>query len=241
MIRRRLGDLDCIVTGGDDDRGGGVGPTVILLHGFGASGEDLVELANYVEAPPGTRWVFPAAPLALAGYGDARAWWMIDLERLEREVGAGRAADRAADIPDGLAAARAAVLGVLDALARDHHRRDALTVLGGFSQGAMLTVDVALHAPAKLAGLAVLSGTLVAEAIWQPRAAALADVTVLQTHGTRDPLLSFAGAERLRDFMLAAGASVGFAPFPGGHEIPPPVLELLGDLLARTLAGAPTG
>ena len=107
MIRRRLGSLDCVIAGGADDRGGGDGPTVVLMHGFGAGGDDLVELANYVEAPPGTRWVFPAAPLELGGlYGDSRAWWMIDLARLERELGAGRAIDRADEVPDGLPAAR---------------------------------------------------------------------------------------------------------------------------------------
>ncbi len=231
MIRRRLGELDCAIVGGDDDRGGGDGPTVILLHGFGASGDDLIDMAN-IDAPPGTRWVFPAAPLALGGmYGGGRAWWMIDLDKLA----AGGPADRAADVPEGLATARAAMLGVLDALARDYQRTDAKTVLGGFSQGAMLTVDVALHAPHPLAGLAVLSGTMVAEAIWKPRAAALAGTTVLQSHGVRDPLLSFAGAERLRDFLLAAGAQVGFASFPGGHELPAPVVGAFADLIERVL------
>ncbi len=236
MIRRTLGSLDCVIVGGDDGRGGGDGPTVILLHGFGAGGDDLVDLATYVEAPPGTRWVFPAGPLELGGlYGDSRAWWMIDLARLEAERSAGRAIDRADEVPAGLPAARAAVLGVLDALAREYGRSDARTVLGGFSQGAMLTVDVALHAPAKLAGLALMSGTLIAESIWQARAAALAGTTIFQSHGTKDALLAFRGAERLRDFLLAAGAEVGFMPCPGGHEIPPPVLEGLVDLLARAL------
>ena len=123
----------------------------------------------------------------------------------------------------------------LIALARDFGRTDARTVLGGFSQGAMLTVDVALHAPGKLAGLALMSGTLIAESIWRPRAAALAGTTIFQSHGTKDALLAFSGAERLRDFLLAAGAEVGFMPFPGGHELPPPVLAGLGDLLARAL------
>ena len=237
MIRQRIGDLDCVLAGGSDGDGGGDGPMVVLLHGFGAGGEDLVDLAEYVDAPADTRWVFPAAPLALGGpYGEGRAWWMIDLDRIAREQAGGRPVDRSAELPDGLDAARAAMLGVLDALARDHGRVDARTVLGGFSQGAMLTVDVALHAPGRLAGLALLSGTLIAAPVWQGRAEALAGVTVLQSHGTRDALLPFAGAERLRDFLLGAGAVVGFLPFPGGHELPPPVLEAVSDLLARALA-----
>ena len=236
VIRRRIGPLDCVIGGGDDDRGGGDGPMVVMLHGFGAGGEDLVDLADAIDAPPGTRWVFPAGPLALGGaYGDGRAWWMIDLARLERELAAGRPVDRAVEVPEGLAAARAAMLALLAALTDELGRRDDRTVLGGFSQGAMLSVDVALHAPAPLAGLALMSGTLVAEDLWRARAAALAGVTVFQSHGTRDPLLPFHGAERLRDLMLAAGASVGFMPFPGGHELPPPVLAGLSELLARTL------
>jgi len=180
--------------------------------------------------------VFPAGPVALGGmYGDAaRAWWMIDLEDLQR-VASGRTVDRADSVPDGLAEARVAMLDLLDVLARDHGRTDGKTVLGGFSQGAMLSVDVALHAPHPLAGLAILSGTLIAEKIWQAHAAALAGVTILQSHGTRDQLLGFAGAERLRDFLLGAGAQVGFLPFPGGHELPAPVLAGFGDLLERTL------
>lgn len=236
MKLQRIADLDCVLAGGDDGEGGGDGPMIVLCHGFGAPGDDLVQLAEWLEAPEGTRWVFPAGPLTMSPlYGDARAWWMLDLERLERELAAGRPADRAAEVPAGLAAARAALLGLLDGLARDHRRRDDAFVLGGFSQGAMLSVDVALHG-AHPRGLVLLSGTLVAEAEWRPRAAALAGLRVFQSHGTKDGLLSFAGAEKLRDFLVAGGAEVGFVPFPGGHEIPPPVLELVEDFLPHALA-----
>ena len=236
MKLQRIADLDCVLAGGDDGEGGGDGPMIVLLHGFGAGGDDLVALADWIDAPEGTRWVFPAGPLTLSPlYGDARAWWMIDLERLERELAGGRPADRAAEVPEGLAAARGAVLGLLDALAREHRRRDDAFVLGGFSQGAMLSVDVALHG-ARPRGLVLLSGTLVAEAEWRPRLAALAGLRVFQSHGTKDGLLSFAGAEKLRAFLVEGGAEVGFVPFPGGHEIPPPVLELLEDFLPHALA-----
>lgn len=192
--------------------------TVVLLHGFGAPGDDLVDLAG---ALPGARCVFPEAPLALAGiYGDARAWWLLDLASLDRPR------DRRGELPDGLAAARAQVSALLDALAAPR------LVLGGFSQGAMLALDVALHRDRPPDALALLSGTLIAEAEWQPRLQRLAGVPVLQAHGEHDPLLPFAVAEELRDRLQAAGARVTWHPFAGGHEVPPDVVAALAALVA---------
>jgi predicted esterase len=45
-------------------------------------------------------------------------------------------------------------------------------------------------------------------------------------------LLPFSIAEILRDELTAAGAKVTFIPFNGAHEIPPPVLDEAGKLLA---------
>src|SRR6185295_4294398 len=90
--------------------------TVVLLHGFGAPGDDLVSLARVIHPPPATRFVFPAAPLELAGmFGDARDWWMLDLARFQK-LRAGRQEDRSAEIPEGLAEARTQVEGLLDEL-----------------------------------------------------------------------------------------------------------------------------
>src|SRR5438552_9103782 len=102
------GGLDAVLTGGTDREGGGEGPLVVLLHGFGAPGDDLVALHRVIEAPPGTRFLFPAASLALPPkYGAGRAWWHIDMVALDRAVREGRARDLSRDEPDGLADARA--------------------------------------------------------------------------------------------------------------------------------------
>jgi phospholipase/carboxylesterase len=88
----RLGGLQVRLTGGTDGRGSGDGPVVVLLHGWGAPGDDLVPLGQEIDAPRGTRYVFPEAPLSLQmGFGDSRAWWMLDLEKRQREIAAGRA------------------------------------------------------------------------------------------------------------------------------------------------------
>jgi phospholipase/carboxylesterase len=42
----KLGGLTVRLTGGTDGKGGGNGPLVVLLHGFGAPGDDLVPLSE---------------------------------------------------------------------------------------------------------------------------------------------------------------------------------------------------
>jgi phospholipase/carboxylesterase len=212
--------------------------TVVLLHGFGAPGDDLVPLAQYLDAP--ARFVFPAAPLRLGGpYGDGRAWWPLDLERLERELRTGAIRDRRAELPEGLPEARAQLARFLDALPTQlPGAADAPLVLGGFSQGSMLALDVALHREPPPAGMILMSSTLLAEPVWAPRMARLADVPIALSHGRHDPLLPFAIAELLRDQLHAAGARLRWLAFPGGHEIPPPVLDAAGKLVRDLVAPA---
>src|SRR4051812_48470808 len=125
--------------------------TCVLLHGFGAPGDNLVDLAGEIDAP--VRLVFPAAPLELGGlYGDSRAWWLLDLARFEDELRRGVPRDRRGEVPDGLVAARDQVIRLLDELAARFAIGDDPLVLGGFSQGAMLSLDVALHRPRPPAG-----------------------------------------------------------------------------------------
>jgi len=204
--------------------------TCVLLHGFGAPGADLVAIAGEIDAP--VRFVFPEAPIKLGGlYGDARAWWLLDLARLEDELRRGAVRDRRDEIPDGLVEARAHVMRMLEQLrARFSIAADRL-VLGGFSQGAMLSLDVALHRDAPPAGLILMSGTLIAQSAWQPRMASLAGVPVVLSHGRQDGLLPFSMAEVLRDQLTAAGAHVDWQPFAGGHEIPRIVLAAAAKLL----------
>jgi phospholipase/carboxylesterase len=109
-------------------------------------------------------------------------------------------------------------------------------VLGGFSQGAMVSCDVALRSDFRLAGLVLLSGTLVAASEWAGQMAARKGMHVFQSHGREDPLLPFSLAERLRDELRGAGLDVQWVPFTGGHGIPPTVLEELGEFLGNVLS-----
>ncbi len=235
MKKLSLGGLDAVLTGGTDREGGGDGPLVVLLHGFGAPGDDLVALHRVIEAPPGTRFLFPVAPLALpAAYGAGRAWWHIDMAALDRAMRDGTVRDLSRDVPEGLLDARAKAQALLTEAAT--LLSPSAIVLGGFSQGAMLACDVTLHSEVALAGLVLFSGTLLAEAEWTARMASRKGLPVLQSHGRQDPLLAFEMAERLRDLLKEAGLDVTWIPFTGGHGIPPAALDGLRPFLAKAFA-----
>jgi phospholipase/carboxylesterase len=183
-----------------------------------------------MRAPEGTRFAFPAAPLELPmGFGDSRAWWHIDVMALEQAMARGEHRDMSKSVPEGLPEARAlasaTVSALVDELSPSH------LVLGGFSQGAMLALDLTLHGDLELAGLALMSGTLLCEDEWRARAPSREGLKVVQSHGRLDPLLSFEMAERLRDLLKDAGLDVTFIPFRGAHEIPPTVLSGVEELL----------
>jgi phospholipase/carboxylesterase len=228
MREEEIAGLTVRFTGGPDRNGGGDGPLVVLMHGFGAPGTDLVPLARVLDVPREVRFAFPAAPLDLGPeYAGGRAWWWIDMARIQRAAMRGETIDRSRDVPEGLAEAREKMNAVLDAIAPAGTR----LVLGGFSQGAMLACDLAMRTARPLAGLAMLSGTLIAQQEWSPLAAKRAGMKVVVSHGKVDPILPFAQAENLRDFLSRAGLDVKWVPFHGQHEIPPPALDALAALI----------
>lgn len=236
MKRLKIAELDVVLGGGTDREGGGNGPMLVLMHGFGAPGDDLVPLARQLAVPPEVRFCFPAAPHALenapADY-PGRAWWHIDMVELQRAVMQGDYETLTTRVPAGLSEARDAVQGLLAALERDHGVSPERLVLGGFSQGAMLATDVTLRAATPPAALVILSGSLICKQEWLPLMKARAGLPVLQSHGRADPVLSYQLAEKLRDELMAAGAVVDFHAFSGGHGIPNSVLDALGPLLGR--------
>ena len=236
MREGRLGGLNIRMTGGTDSKGGGNGPLVVLLHGFGAPGNDLVPLAELLDVPTGTRIVFPEGPLTLSfGPRDARAWWLIDMARIAQDQAAGRTRDLSSEIPKGLAPARDTMLAFLKEVERQFGADPRKTVLGGFSQGAMLTCDAMLHTDCPYAGLVQLSGNLLAQQVWNPLMPKRKNLPVFQSHGIQDEILPYLGAERLRNALSQSGLAVEWHRFRGGHEIPEPVLQRLSVFLTKVL------
>ena len=236
MRHEHWAGLDVCIAGGLDRQGSGEGPLVVLLHGFGAPGDDLVALGRYLNVPDEVRFLFPAAPLKLdMGFGDARAWWMLDMERVTQARAQGQWDELSQEIPRGLAPARTQMQDVLSLAIESLAVPSQSLVLGGFSQGAMLSTDLVLHSDIPLAGLALLSGTLIAKHEWLTRLPNRQGLPVFQSHGIEDPILAFSMAQQLREHIQLAGLPVSWVEFRGGHEIPIPVLEGLGTFLQSVL------
>ncbi|HEY4260187.1 MAG TPA: dienelactone hydrolase family protein [Schlesneria sp.] len=239
-----LGSLKCRLV---DDLPDGAKPSlvVILCHGYGASGSDLVpigeELLDQIPVlQDRVQFIFPEAPLSLdqLGLSGGRAWWPIDMVKLQLANATGRYREMRQECPEGLVDARQKLLKVVATVEAKTGLPLSRIVLGGFSQGAMLTTDSALHLDENVAGLIAMSGTLLHEPEWQKCAPAHSGLPVLQSHGTQDPLLPFAAAEWLRDLLKSADMQVEFIPFRGGHQIPMEVFGGIATFLLGLMAEA---
>lgn len=234
-IRTSSGGLDVVIL--EPEQPADV--NVIFCHGFGAPGDDLVALGSELshaqhELAPRVRWIFPEAPLSLREMGMAmgRAWWHLDLEQL---MGGRDWETYVEEVPEGLPKARRMLTAMIEDLSAKTKVPISRTVLGGFSQGAMITTDLALRLDEAPLGLCVLSGTLLSRGAWEERAKKRAGLHVFQSHGRQDPLLPYEVAERLRTLFETAGMKVKFVPFSGEHTIPMSVLAELGRWLLERL------
>lgn len=197
------------------------GHAVVLLHGYGARGDDLASLARAL-LQPRTRFVLPAAPIPMGNGG--RAWWAIDAADRPRYVTDPAATTQSSSTP-ALDAARSAVQGVL-ASTITTFAPDTLSI-AGFSQGAMLSLDVALAAPPAVARIGLLSGALLVDAAARLERFAGAKPAVFVAHGREDRRLPFSGAERMQSELSTRGFDVTWRPFTGGHEIPDEIVREL--------------
>ncbi|REJ76521.1 MAG: phospholipase [Planctomycetota bacterium] len=235
------GGLECNIV---DREGARESPAVVAVfcHGFGAPGEDLVpvvgELGRHLGASADrVRFVFPAAPLRLDSEGipGGRAWWPLDMARMQAAIEGGEFRDLRKDCPPQLADARRMLNELLSEIREETGLPMSRFVIGGFSQGSMLATDVALRADEAPGGVVVWSGTLLCEDEWRDAAPRRSGLPVVQSHGRSDPLLPFEAAEWLRDVLTGAGLEVQFLPFAGMHQIPAEALQAASRLIERVL------
>ncbi|MEN9388549.1 MAG: hypothetical protein RLZZ255_1525 [Cyanobacteriota bacterium] len=181
---------------------------LVLLHGWGADADDLLDLGPLLVGPE-VNVVALRAPEPHP-YGSGRQWY--NLQPIDWSQ---------------LPAARTALRLRLEELAGSVPL--ARTVLLGFSQGGAMALDVGSSLP--LAGIVACSGY--PHEGWHPGAAV---APVLLSHGRQDPVVPFAASEAAQERLQATGNSADLLAFDGGHTIDGAVLPQISAFVRRQLS-----
>src|SRR5262245_51545137 len=195
----------------EDERGGAA---VVVLHGWGAAGDDLVPLAERLKRP-GVRFFVPAAPLHEFGRG--RAWWHLDPAALPPRAYSDELAPGFQPTPAVLAA-RAVVQDLIATIVDVH--APSTVALVGFSQGAMLSIDGALAGALSVDRVVAMSGVMLMDSVAALNAPHAKKPRFLISHGRQDARLPFQAGSAAKDLLEKHGFPVTWWPFEGGHEIP---------------------
>jgi len=206
---------------------------VVLLHGYGSSPREFLPFTATIQLPGQGRFVFAEAPEETRppdGPIGGRAWWRLDLATYRARPETMPDLSRAH--PEGLVRSTRTIRTLMEEVEGRLGSRPNQTVLGGFSQGAMISADIAFRTDEPLRALILLSGTFVDEARWTQAMPARRGLPVFIAHGRQDDVLRFDSASRLAEAMRRAGLQVTWVPFDGGHEIPASVVTELNRFLA---------
>jgi phospholipase/carboxylesterase len=174
---------------------------VVFLHGYGADGNDLIELGRQWRAlMPEAAFVSPHAPERSPAAPMGRQWFALSNRSPDDPAGD-------SERWQGAVKARAAIDGFLDAELKRLGLDDSKLALVGFSQGAMMALHVGLRRPRAPAAILGFSGLLIGpERLSEATArdARGAPPPILLIHGDQDPLIPFEATFMAAEALAAA-------------------------------------
>lgn len=196
---------------------------LVLFHGRGTSELDLLPLLDELDPARRLVGVTPRGPLTLPPGG--AHWYAV------RAIGY--------PDPDTFHATHRAASGWLEALADSLGVPPGSTVLGGFSQGAVMSYALGLGRgrPAP-AGILALSGFVPTVNGFELEPEGRPGLPVAIGHGTHDPVIGVEWGRAARERMEAAGAAVTYRESPMAHSIDPAYLTDLRRWLEEVLPPA---
>jgi phospholipase/carboxylesterase len=248
LERSTFADLDCILI---LPRTADPKSLVVLCHGFGAPGTDLVNLAEELvpllsgEAPetsPAPAFLFPEGLVDLSdefGMEGPRAWWQINMAKLAQMQSAASYDELHNEVPEGIETARRAVEECILACIEAKNWKTIDLVIGGFSQGAMLSVELAMRA-SRLAPKALIlwSGALICQDVWrEANRNKHKALPVFQSHGLQDNILPISTGRALKEFLHSQGLQIDYVEFHGPHTIAYESLQGSATLIDKVLKG----
>ncbi len=197
---------------------------VLLLHGYGSNGADLIGLApHWRHALPDALFLAPNAPQRL-GMGGGYQWWPLSAFTPQA-------------LASGAASAAPAIDAFIDRKLKQYGLAEADLAIVGFSQGTMMALHVGLRRKAQVAGIVGYSGMLTggAELAHQP----ITKPPVLLIHGAQDPIVPVAALHAAKADLQKLGIDVSEHISPSlGHSVDPVGLRLGGEFVARVLNAA---
>jgi phospholipase/carboxylesterase len=192
---------------------------MVMLHGLGDSIEGYRWLPEAMNLP-GLNYLLVNAP---DDYFGGYSWF-----------------DFEGDMVPGVRRSRKLLFELLDAT-RAKGFPTSQTVIGGFSQGGLMSVEVGLRYPHRLAGVLCLSGCVCEpEKLTQELSPVAARQRLLVTHGTLDPLIPFAEVRAQVNTLKTAGLQIEWREFVKVHTIIEPEMEVIrGFVQAGFVAATP--
>ena len=195
---------------------------VVLLHGYGSDGNDLIGLApHWQPVLPDALFVSPNAPEMCGQLANGFQWFDISFD-----------GDRLAKRQTGVLRARPVLVEFLDDLWRQTGILPEQTILAGFSQGAMMALHVGLSLPQRLMGIVAFSGAFLPPEGFG--SAAFAKPPVCLVHGDMDEVVDPEHSADADTALRLAGYDVSYHVSRGvAHGIAPDGLAFAGDFIAR--------
>jgi phospholipase/carboxylesterase len=211
-------------------RNGTAKQLVIFLHGYGADGNDLIDIGRaWQQVLPDTAFVSPHAPRPCGQAPMGREWFPLTFRDPDERW-------------NGVNAAAPVLNAFVDAELKRHNLTDSALALVGFSQGTMMALHVGLRRAASAAAIVGYSGMLVTppnEADIDAFAAAIRSrPPVLLVHGDQDELIPVQALMHAAQGLAALEVAVEWHISPGvGHGIDQEGLRQGGEFLARRFSG----
>ena len=202
----------------------GATPTmaVVLLHGYGSDGNDLIGLAPYwQDLLPEALFVAPNAPEPCRMLSSGYQWFDIAFD-----------GERLASRQIGVETARPVLMEFLEAMWAQTGIAPEHTLLGGFSQGAMMALHTGLSMERPLMGVVSFAGALLPPKDFGTHPYARPPVCLV--HGNMDDVVDPQQSVHAEAMLRGAGYDVSYHSSPGtGHSISPDGLAFATDFIRR--------